>query len=141
MPDRKVLNNKLKKFYVILFSLIILLIPIAFLFGIINDRESYKEEAIQNIEKSWAKSQTLYAPAMILNIGKDKKNPVLSKILQHFFYCFYLICFLNLFVLFLLISHLTLPPSGTGNSKSPDKPGSFQAALRGCPWRQCVHPP
>lgn len=75
MSEKKVLNNKLKKFYVILFSLIILLIPIAFLFGIINDRESYKEEAIQNIEKSWAKAQILYAPEMILNIGKDKKNP------------------------------------------------------------------
>lgn len=75
MSENKVLNNKLKKFYVILFSLIILLIPIAFLFGIINDRESYKEEAIQNIEKSWAKAQILYAPEMILNIGKDKKNP------------------------------------------------------------------
>ncbi len=56
MSENKVLNNKLKKFYVILFSLIILLIPIAFLFGIINDRESYKEEAIQNIEKSLAYS-------------------------------------------------------------------------------------
>lgn len=74
MSENKVLNNKLKKFYVILFSLIILLIPIAFLFGIINDRESYKEEAIQNIEKSWAKAQILYAPEMVLNIGKDKKN-------------------------------------------------------------------
>lgn len=74
MSEKKVLNNKLKKFYVILFSLIILLIPIAFLFGIINDRESYKEKAIYNIEKSWAKAQILYAPEMILNIGKDKKN-------------------------------------------------------------------
>lgn len=74
MSDNKVLNNKLKKFYVILFSLIILLIPIAFLFGIISDRESYKKEAINSIEQSWAEAQILYAPEMFLNIVKDKKN-------------------------------------------------------------------
>lgn len=75
MAEGKILNSKLKKFYVILFSLIILLIPIAFLFGIINDRESYKNEAVRNIEQSWAKSQLLNAPEMLLTIGKDKKNP------------------------------------------------------------------
>ena len=75
MAEGKILNSKLKKFYVILFSLIILLIPIAFLFGIINDRENYKDEAVKNIEQSWAKSQVLNAPKMFLTIGKDKKNP------------------------------------------------------------------
>lgn len=75
MQENKIFNNKLKKFYVILFSLIILLIPIAFLFGIISDRENYKDEAIKNIEQSWAKSQLLEAPQMVLTIGKDKKNP------------------------------------------------------------------
>ena len=76
MQENKIFNNKLKKFYVILFSLIILLIPIAFLFGIISDRENYKDEAIKNIEQSWAKSQLLEAPQMVLTIGKDKKNPI-----------------------------------------------------------------
>ncbi len=75
MAENKVLNSKLKKFYVILFSLIILLIPIAFLFGIINDRELYKEEAVRNIEQAWAQAQVLYPPEMTLSIGKDKKNP------------------------------------------------------------------
>lgn len=74
MSENKVLNIKLKKFYVILFSLIILLIPMAFLFGIISDRESYKNEAIKNIEQSWAKAQVLSAPSMTLTIGKDKKK-------------------------------------------------------------------
>lgn len=75
MSEGVIFNNKLKKFYVILFSLVILLIPIAFLFGIISDRESYKDEAVKNIEKSWAKSQVLNAPEMVLTVGKDKKNP------------------------------------------------------------------
>lgn len=75
MAETKILNNKLKKFYIILFSLIILLIPVAFLFGIINDRESYKNEAVSKIEKSWAKAQLLNAPEMQINIGNDKKNP------------------------------------------------------------------
>ena len=75
MAEGKVMNTKLKKFYVILLSLIILLIPMAFLFGVIDDRESYKNEAVQNVEKSWAGIQVLSAPKMLLTIGKDKKNP------------------------------------------------------------------
>lgn len=75
MAEGKILNTKLKKFYVILFSLLILLIPIAFLFGIIDDRESYKNEAVNKIEQAWAKAQVLYAPKMFLYVGKDKKNP------------------------------------------------------------------
>lgn len=75
MAEGKVMNTKLKKFYVILLSLIILLIPMAFLFGVIDDRESYKNEAVQNVEKSWAGVQVLSAPKMFLTMGKDKKNP------------------------------------------------------------------
>lgn len=61
-------KSKMKKFYVILGVLIILLIPIGFLAGIVSGRESYKDEAISNISKSWAESQTVQAPSMTLNI-------------------------------------------------------------------------
>lgn len=75
MAEGKVLNTKLKKFYVILVSLLILLIPMAFLSGVIDDRESYKNEAVSNIGKSWAGEQILFAPKLFLYISKDKKNP------------------------------------------------------------------
>lgn len=75
MAEGKVLNTKLKKFYVILVSLLILLIPMAFLSGVIDDRESYKNEAVSNVGKSWAGEQILFAPKLFLYISKDKKNP------------------------------------------------------------------
>ena len=47
-------KSKMKKFCVILGVLLVLLIPIGFLAGIVTSRESYKEEAVNNISTSWA---------------------------------------------------------------------------------------
>ena len=48
--------------------LLVLLIPIGFLAGIVTSRESYKEEAVNNISTSWAGVQKINAPTLSLNI-------------------------------------------------------------------------
>lgn len=58
----------MKKFCVILGVLLVLLIPIGFLAGIVTSRESYKEEAVNNISTSWAGVQKINAPTLSLNI-------------------------------------------------------------------------
>ena len=68
-------SSKVKKFYIILGMLLLLLIPIIFLDNIVSDRESYKDLAVRNVAASWADSQTIYAPILILNYPSDKKNP------------------------------------------------------------------
>ena len=78
--QKKSINKKVKKFYIVLGMLLILLIPIAFMSGIISDREAYKNEAVENIQKSWANSQVIYAPVLTLNIP-DKKG-ITKKTLQ-----------------------------------------------------------
>lgn len=78
--QKKSINKKVKKFYIVLGMLLILLIPIAFMSGIISDREAYKNEAVENVQKSWANSQVIYAPVLTLNIP-DKKG-ITKKALQ-----------------------------------------------------------
>lgn len=71
MEEKKKIS-KVKKFYTILGVLLILLIPIAFLAGIVSNRESYRNEAVENVGKSWADIQTLSTPVLELNIpGKN----------------------------------------------------------------------
>ncbi len=64
-------STKLKKFYTILGTLLILLIPVLFLYGIVSDRESYRYQAERKVETSWASAQTLSAPTLALH----PKNP------------------------------------------------------------------
>ena len=65
-------NSIMKKFLIILLMVILLLIPIAFWFGIINERESYKGSAIQNVASAWGDSQIFYAPTMSFEEKTDK---------------------------------------------------------------------
>lgn len=72
IKKKKFKSTKAKKFYIILSMLLILLIPIAFLTGIVNGRENYKAEAIENITKAWAQSQIIEAPSLtVIANGKD----------------------------------------------------------------------
>lgn len=66
-------NSKMKKFWIILVTLLILLIPIAFLKNIISDRQDYKQEAINTVASSWGNSQTIYAPEMDVISKKGEK--------------------------------------------------------------------
>lgn len=60
-------HSKSKKFYMILGILLILLIPTAFLTGIVDGRQSYRNDAVETVGKSWAGKQTLKEPALIIN--------------------------------------------------------------------------
>jgi len=66
--SKKPINKTLKKFYVILGMLLILLIPVGYLNGIVKDREAYKEEAVDVVKLSWANAQTVQEPVLTLNI-------------------------------------------------------------------------
>lgn len=57
-------NNITAKFWTILLTLLVLLIPIAFLFGIISEREEYKNEAVQTVASSWGNEQKFEVPYM-----------------------------------------------------------------------------
>ena len=54
---RKKSNAAFKKFWVILFSLLVLLIPLGFFVGIVNDREKYRNDAVRDVANSWAAEQ------------------------------------------------------------------------------------
>ena len=68
------MNDKLKKFWIIVSMLLVLLIPLAFLFGIVDDRISYKGNAENTIQLSWAGEQTISPPVMSVKDGKQTKN-------------------------------------------------------------------
>lgn len=70
---KKTLNHKVKKFYIVLGMLLILLIPTGFLHGIVTDRQSYKEDALSNVKISWADEQLIDAPELTFNFP-DKKG-------------------------------------------------------------------
>ena len=72
MEDKKK-SSKVKKFYILLIMLIILLIPIAYLNSIVNNRQDYKNEAVNFIQKSWGGMQRINAPAIYYSIqNKDQ---------------------------------------------------------------------
>ena len=73
--QKKSVSRKVKKFYIVLGMLLLLLIPIAFMSGVIRDRESYRNEAVRNVKIAWADSQIIEPPALTLNIP-DKKGTI-----------------------------------------------------------------
>lgn len=70
---KKPRSTKLKKFYTILGTLLILLIPILFLYGIVDDRSTYKNEAERKVETAWASTQVLSAPQLAIPTNDPKK--------------------------------------------------------------------
>lgn len=67
-------NSAFKKFWVILFSLLVLLIPLGFFVGIVNDREKYRNEAVRDVANSWAAEQTIQPPTLTFYDEKNKKE-------------------------------------------------------------------
>lgn len=70
--SKKFSDFKIKKFLTIFFTSLILLIPNSFISDIISDRLEYKNEAIEKLAKSWANSQIISMPSMML-LGKNIK--------------------------------------------------------------------
>ncbi len=52
-------KNIMAKIYTIIGFLIALSIGLACINGIINDRMKFKDEAVNNVEKTWGKAQTI----------------------------------------------------------------------------------
>ena len=67
-------NSKFKKFTLLLIMLIILLIPIGFWFGIIKDREEYRDQAVKNLAAAWGDKQVFSSPVMYFEEQKKDKD-------------------------------------------------------------------
>ena len=57
-------ETKMKKFWVIVTLLLVLLIPVGFMHGIIEDRENYKQEAVNKVATSWGNAQHFKSPSL-----------------------------------------------------------------------------
>ncbi len=66
------MNSKIKKFYIVLGMLLLLLIPIMFIYGLLDDRENYQREAIAKVKQAWAGVQVINAPSVNVKIPGKK---------------------------------------------------------------------
>ncbi len=69
--DKK--DNKMNKVWVIIFTLLVLLIPILCVYGIIKDRKDYSQTAVDSVANSWANTQNIQAPQMFF-VKKNEKG-------------------------------------------------------------------
>ena len=53
---------------------IILLIPLFMIQSLIDDRQSYRNEAVREVSKGWAGNQTVSGPVLTINYTKDIKD-------------------------------------------------------------------
>lgn len=72
--QKKNTDKRVRKFYIILGLLLILLIPIAFLGGIVSEREAYRDEAVNKVKLSWADTQTIMPPELKIFIPGKKET-------------------------------------------------------------------
>lgn len=77
-------NSKMKKFFILLIMLLLLLIPIGFWFGIIKDRESYKQEAIRDVAAAWGDVQIFSSPTLSFTRKKDKSTETVYLTLNNY---------------------------------------------------------
>ena len=73
-------DSKVKKLLAIIGTSLLLLIPIAFMFGIIIDRTNYRNEAVQKVEQSWAGKQSIGTPSMSFVTQNAKKEEVVNNL-------------------------------------------------------------
>lgn len=64
--------------------LLLLLIPIGFWFGIIKDRESYKQEAIRDVAAAWGDVQIFSSPTLSFTRKKDKSTETVYLTLNNY---------------------------------------------------------
>lgn len=67
-------KNTMSKIYTIIGFLIALSIGLACIYGIINDRMKFRNEAISNVEKTWGKAQTIGVGGLEYKEGKNEKD-------------------------------------------------------------------
>ena len=77
-------NSKMKKFALLLLMLILLLIPTGFWYGIIKDREAYKNEAVRAVASAWGDVQIFGSPSLSFSQQKDKITEVYNLVLNNY---------------------------------------------------------
>ena len=65
-------NNYFKKFWIIFACVLVLLIPLQFLKGLIEDREYHRNVALTSIKNAWADEQVIARPNLVLKNGKNQ---------------------------------------------------------------------
>lgn len=73
-------DSKMKKLLTIIGTSLLLLIPIAFMYGIITDRTNYRNEAVQKVAQSWAGNQSIGTPTMSFTTQNAKKEEVVNNL-------------------------------------------------------------
>ncbi len=68
------LNSKIKKFYIVLGMLLLLLIPIMFIYGLLNDRQNYQQEALSKVRLAWAGAQVIESPSLSIKVPGKKED-------------------------------------------------------------------
>ncbi len=69
-------DSIVKKLLTIVGTSLLLIIPIAFMYGIINDRTNYRNEAVEKIAQSWTGNQSIDIPSMFFITKNAKKENV-----------------------------------------------------------------
>ena len=72
-------QSKVVKFLIIILTLLLLLIPIGFIYSIIGDRIDYKQEAVKNVGSTWGGEQTIYVPALYYNVNKIQDTKTIKE--------------------------------------------------------------
>ena len=78
--NKKNTDSKMKKLLTIIGTSLFLLIPIAFMYGIIGNRTNYREEAVQKVTQSWAGEQSIGVPTMFFMTQNAKKENVTNNL-------------------------------------------------------------
>ncbi len=77
-------NTKMKKFTLLLLMLLLLLIPTGFWYGIISDRESYRDEAVRSISSAWGRQQVFSTPQITFERPKNKTTETVELLLNNY---------------------------------------------------------
>lgn len=70
--DSKPKNDKLKKMWLIIACTLILLIPLGLTKSLISERDGYRYEAEEKIEKAWSGAQKINPPVIAVDDGKNQ---------------------------------------------------------------------
>ncbi len=68
------MNSKIKKFYIVLGMLLLLLIPIMFIYGLLDDRQDYQQEALSKVRQAWAGAQIIQEPSLSVKVQGKKEE-------------------------------------------------------------------
>ena len=68
----------LKKMWLIIACTLILLIPLGLTKSLISERDGYRYEAEEKIEKAWSGAQKIHPPVLTIDDGKDRGTPAIQ---------------------------------------------------------------